>query len=185
MHFCERCQRSYQSASTLRRHRRQIHRENLANLPPGRVRPSAERAREASVRREQRRRGNQLLQRRLTRAQMYGERRSLEQLVEQMERLVADYLVGLPRPTPETSFWYLGHLLERADLSPHDVGVFPFGAQLQRLQRPPAVIPMSLRQTQHNADAVAFAEQMLSRRPGLIRRFEFLFVAFCACSAQQ
>jgi hypothetical protein len=115
---------------------------------------------------------------------MYDEHHPLEQLVEEIERVVADYLVGLPRSTPEIHFWYLGHLLDRADLSPHDVGVFPFGTKLQRIHRPPAVIPLSLLQTEHSSVAVAAAQQMLAQRPHLLRRFEFRFVAFCARSAQ-
>ncbi|CAO3675939.1 unnamed protein product [Umbelopsis ramanniana] len=175
MNFCERCQRTYSSFSSLRRHRLQHHQENLAHLPPGPAphptariitadeARAARAARAASAKRDLRRRE-----------------------IEEMERVVADYLVGLPRPTPETAFWYLGHLLDQAGLDPHDVTVFHFGAQLQQ---PPAVHRMSLRQRRSQqdlyVDAVAAAQQMLSQRPHLLGRFEFLFVAFCACSAQQ
>lgn len=197
MNYCERCQRTFASFSTLRRHRRDIHRENLVNLPPG-PRPNRTArimtvdetrvARLATAWRDLRRRESQVFQRRLARATIHGENQSLQQLVEGMERVVADYLVGLPRPTPEPTFWYLGHLLDQADLNPYDVRVFPFGAQLQRLHRPPEVIPRSLRQRrgqrQRAINAVASAQQMLSQRPNLLRRFEFLFVAFCAHSAQ-
>jgi hypothetical protein len=79
-------------------------------------------------------------------------------------------------------------LLDRAGLDPHDVAVFLFNAQLQR---PTAVQHVSLRQRHGqqglNVDAaVAAAQQMLlEERPYLLGRFEFLFFAYCACSAQQ
>lgn len=82
MSFCERCQNTYSSASALRRHRRQVHRENLPNLPrgPARLLRSAV-ARAGEARRDLRRRESQLPQRRLARAQMHGEQHSLEQFV--------------------------------------------------------------------------------------------------------
>jgi hypothetical protein len=110
----------------------------------------------------------------------------LEQLVEEIESVVAEYLAELPQPTPETTLWYISHLLDRAGLDPQDVTAFPFGAQLQTLPNMLSmVLSQSFGQQELESDAIAAAEQMLLERPHLLERFEFLFVAYCACSSQQ
>jgi hypothetical protein len=158
-------------ASSSRRHRRQVHHENLPNLRRGRVRHTAEQLEKPEKlapggncgdEATKCSKGDSLVPRCTANGILWSSWSG------QWERLVANYLVGLPQPTPETRFWYLGHLLDQADLSPHDVGFFSFGAHLQRLHRSPEVVSMLLRQqrgqTEHNvsycfrpADVVAKA----------------------------
>lgn len=97
--------------STRRWH--QVYGEYLTNLPRGpTARPTARiitqdqarAARVASARRDLRRREGQVIQRRLARAITYGENHSLKELVEEVEAVVAEYLVGLPEPNPIMTF---------------------------------------------------------------------------------
>lgn len=156
------------------RHWRHVHGEYLANLHRGPIaRPTPrilteDQAGAASAGRDLRRRESQVLQRRLAHAITYSEDHSFKELVEELETVVAEYLVGLPEPDPITTFFTIEFLLSRASLELDDTAVFPSASQLQRPTLGTSVVPGRLLSViqyfNQRDDAIVAAEQMLWSR---------------------